>query len=129
MLADMVKPEELPLLKVVAIKVARRQNRPTAIAALLKGMERLPPYCFEQWFTRSKSAESPRARDLLLRKTFFDMTKRIIRLSDSLQACRASMQTLQLLTQDADETVRTRAANVIKLAIEKGAPQMKSGKS
>ncbi len=127
-LADMVKPEELPLLKVVAIKVARRQNRPASVTAMLKEMERLPACCFEQWFARSKSAECPRARDLLQRKAFFDITKRIIRMSDSLQECRASMQTLQHLTQDADETVRTRAENIIQLALEKGAPQVKKGK-
>ena len=127
-LADMVKPEELPLLKVVAIKVARRQNRPASVTAMLKAMERLPACCFEQWFARSKSAECPRARDLLQRKAFFDITKRIIRMSDSLQECRASMQTLQHLTQDADETVRTRAENIIQLALEKGAPQVKKGK-
>ena len=128
-LADMVKPEELPILKVIAIKVSRRQNRPSAITALLKGMESLPSCCFEQWFARSKSADSPRARDLLLRKSFFDITRRIVRLSGNLQSCRASMQTLQHLAQDADETVRLRADNIIQLALEKGAPQVKKAKA
>ena len=75
------------------------------------------------------AAAFPFPKKFLLRKSFFDITRRIVRLSGNLQSCRASMQTLQHLAQDADETVRLRADNIIQLALEKGAPQVKKTKA
>ncbi len=118
------RPVDLPSIFIVAIKVARRRNKPAMVTALLNQIESpLPAYCFENWFARSKSnAESPRARDLLLRKPFFDITKRIIARSADLSSCRPAMQVLLTLQHDQDETVNTRARQLQELAVAKGAP-------
>ncbi|MBE6417299.1 MAG: hypothetical protein E7033_02410 [Akkermansiaceae bacterium] len=126
LLAEMATVEEFPVLHALAIKIARRQNRPGVVTLLLKNCEALPAYCFEHWFTRSSSyADSPRAHDLLLRKSFFDITKRIISLSPNLQSCRASMQTLRNLSRDTDPTIRSRALELIQFATAKNAPAVK----
>lgn len=118
------RPVDLPSIFIVAIKVARRRNKPAMVTALLNQIESpLPAYCFENWFARSKSnADSPRARDLLLRKPFFDITKRIIARSEDLSSCRPAMQVLLTLQRDQDETVRSRASLLQELAAAKGAP-------
>lgn len=118
------RAEEFPAVLPVAIKVARRRNKPGLVTALLNlSGESLSPYCFQNWFAYSKTAaDSPRARDLMLRKVFFDQTKRIIRLTPDLSMCRPAMQVLLTLEQDADETVRVRAAQLRALAAAKGAP-------
>lgn len=118
------RPVDWPSIFTVAIKVARRRNKPAMVTALLNQIsDSVPAYCFENWFARSKTnAESPRARDLLLRKSFFDITKRIIARSEDLSSCRPSMQVLLTLQRDQDETVRSRARLLQELAAAKGAP-------
>ena len=119
---EMSRPLDLPQVLLLAIKAARRQDRPATVSALLKLCDSLPFACFDKWFSRAKGNEkSPRARDLLLRKSFFDLTRRVIRLSPDLSPCNAAMQTLQNLMKDEDELVRARARQVLMLAEEKGA--------
>lgn len=120
-ITKLVRPVDLETVRLLGIKAARRLDRPATISALLKCFERLPAYCFENWFSRTKGSEkSPRARDLLLRKSFYDLTRRIIRMSDNLSTCDAALQTLQNLIRDEDETVHTRALEILRQAEEKG---------
>lgn len=118
------RPADLPAVLSVAIKVARRRNRPAMVTALLNLFTTsIPSYCFAQWFSRSKSNDaSPRARDLMLRKYFFDLTRRIIAKSEDLSACGPAMQVLLTLQQDSEEIVRTRARELQELAAARGAP-------
>ena len=119
---EMSRPQDLLHVLLLAIKAARRQDRPATVSALLKLCDSLPFECFDKWFSRAKGNEqSPRARDMMLRKSFFDLTRRIIRLSPDLSPCDAAMQTLQNLMKDEDELVRSRARQVLTLAEEKGA--------
>ena len=109
-----------------ALLIARRWGKREILRMLMAKVDWLPTYCFEHWFTRSSSyADSPRAHDLLLRKSFFDITKRIISLSPNLQSCRASMQTLRNLSRDTDPTIRSRALELIQFATAKNAPAVK----
>ena len=128
-IATIARPVDIPIVRVLGILAARRYDRPATIQALLKQCDVLPASCFEHWFARIKGSEdSPRARDLMLRKSFFDLGRRIIRMSDDLSSCDAALQTLQNLMRDEDETVRARAGEMMMLAEGKGACLFKKGK-
>lgn len=119
---SLVRPVDLPNVLLLAIKAARRNDRPTNVGVLLKACQTLPAYCFENWFSRTAgNAKSPHSRDLLLRQSFFSCTRRIVELSPDLRGCKSAMLTLVNLAHDTDKTVSKRALAIIEQAKSKGA--------
>ncbi len=115
--------EDILSIRVAAIKVARRCNKPTVVACLLMSCPSLPSYCLENWFARNAKS-SPPVRDLLKRKTFYECTKKIIQRTQDVGNCTAVMTTLLNLMRDKDPDVGIRAEMMRNLLVSKGAPQL-----
>ena len=115
--------EDMLSIRVAAIKVARRCNKPTVVACLLKSCPSLPSYCLENWFARNAKS-SPPVRDLLKRRTFYECTKKIIQCTQDTGNCTAVMTTLLNLMRDKDPDVGMRAEMMRNLLVSKGAPQL-----